>query len=412
MKPQEQSILITSCFGHFITHFNMLVFPAVVLPLTGHLGLDMAQVLGLSFWMYLLYGVTALPWGILADRFGAKRFMLLFFLGAGLSGLFAAYWMDSPALFAISLAGIGLFTGIYHPVGLGMISKGVERMSMGLGYHGMFGNLGLATAPLLAGITNWLWGPRAVYVALGILNLMGMGMMWVLSLTEPKGETEESVSEADNGLLQAFIILLIAMMLAGLAYRGSSVILPAYFELKNQGILQALSDLWGGDISGNLVATTITSFIFLVGIVGQYAGGRIAERYEPRFAYLAFHAVSMMAAFFMAITHDLPLVVLALIYFFFLLGMQPIENTLVARFTPQRFHHSAYGTKFVLTFGVGALAVKMVGGIQTTWGIESTFIALGIVSLTLVAVVLLLILRTDPLPQSPATASRMPKATL
>jgi MFS family permease len=405
MKPQEQSILITSCFGHFITHFNMLVFPAVVMPLTGRLGLDMAQVLGLSFWMYLLYGITALPWGILADRSGAKPFMLLFFLGAGLSGLFAAYWTDSPALFSIALAGIGLFTGIYHPVGLGMISKGVERMSMGLGYHGMFGNLGLATAPLLAGITNWLWGPRAVYLALGIMNLTGMGLMGVLSLTEPRGKTEESVVEGDNGLLQAFIILLVAMMLAGIAYRGSSVVLPAYFELKNQGILQALSDLWGRNVSGNLVATTITSFIFLLGILGQYAGGVVAERYEPRYSYLTFHAVSMVAAFFMAVTSNLPLVVLALIYFFFLLGMQPIENTLVARFTPQRFHHSAYGTKFVLTFGVGALAVKMVGGIETTWGIEATFIALGIVSLTLVAVALLLILRTDSLSKSPATAS-------
>ena len=158
-------------------------------------------------------------------------------------------------------------------------------------------------------------------------------------------------------------------------------------------------------MSGNLVATTITSLIFLLGILGQYAGGVVAERYEPRFAYLAFHAVSMVTAFLMAIAHDLPLVVLALIYFFFLLGMQPIENTLVARFTPQRFHHAAYGTKFVLTFGVGALAVKMVGGIQTTWGIESTFTALGIVSLTLVAVALLLILRTDSLSKSPATAS-------
>jgi MFS family permease len=405
MKPQEQSILITSCFGHFITHFNMLVFPAVLLPLTGRLGLDMAQVLGLSFWMYLLYGVTALPWGILADRFGAKPFMLLFFLGAGLSGLFAAYWTDSPALFSIALAGIGLFTGIYHPVGLGMISKGVERMSMGLGYHGMFGNLGLATAPLLAGITNWLWGPRAVYLALGILNLTGLVLMWVLSLTEPKDKTEKATVEDDNGLLQAFIILLIAMMLAGIAYRGSTVVLPAYFELKNQGILQALSNLWGGDISGNLVATTITSFIFLLGVLGQYGGGVVAERYEPRYSYLMFHAVSMVAAFLMAMASNLPLVVLALIYFFFLLGMQPIENTLVARFTPERFHHSAYGTKFVLTFGVGALAVKMVGGIQTTWGIEATFIALGIVSLTLVAFALLLILRTDSLSRGPATAS-------
>lgn len=395
MKPQERNILITSCFGHFITHFNMLAFPSVVLPIAAYLNTDMAQVLGLSFWMYLLFGVTALPWGLVGDRFGIRPLMFLFFLGTGLSALSAAYWMDSPARFSISLAGMGLFCGIYHPTGLGMISKGVERMSMGLGYHGMFGNLGLATAPLLAGLFNWLWGPRAVYFALGVLNLLGMGLMRILSLAEPKGRTEISEARRNHGLLQAFLILLVAMMLAGIAYRGSTVVLPSYFELKNQALLQALSELWGGDISGNLVATTITSLIYLIGILGQYTGGRVAEHYDPRFSYLGFHAVSMVAAFFMAFTQDLPLVTFALIYFFFLLGMQPIENTLVARFTPERFHHSAYGTKFVFTFGVGALAVKMVGGIQTVWSIESTFTALGFVSLALVSAAIILISRTS-----------------
>ena len=174
----------------------MLVFPAVVLPLVGRLNLDMAQVIGLSFWMYLLYGFTGLPWGMAADRVGARPLMFLFFLGAGLSALLAAFWADSPARFSIALAGMGLFTGIYHPAGLGLISKGTERMGLAMGYHGMFGNLGLALAPLLAGVCNWLWGPRAVYLATGILNLIGMGLMWFLSLTEPEHETETSEAKA------------------------------------------------------------------------------------------------------------------------------------------------------------------------------------------------------------------------
>ncbi len=395
MNPQERRILIVTSFGHFMTHYNMLIFSAVVLPLVRHLNLSMAQVIELSFWMYLLYGFTSLPWGMVADRLGARPLMLLFFLGAGLSALLAAYWMNSPARLSLALAGMGLFTGIYHPAGLGLISKGIERMSMAMGYHGMFGNLGLALAPLMAGITNWLWGPRAVYLATGILNLTGLGLVWILSLTEPESETEVSKAKVDNGLLQTFLILLVAMALAGIAYRGCTVVLPAYFELKNQGIFQALSGLWGKDISANLVATTITCLIYLLGILGQYAGGHVAERYEPRVSYLTFHAVSMVAAFFMAVAHDVPLVILALIYFFFLFGTQPIENTLVARFAPQRLHHSAFGIKGVVTFGVGALAVKMVGGIQTRWNIEATFVALGIVSLVLLAVVVLLIQRTN-----------------
>jgi hypothetical protein len=71
--------------------------------------------------------------------------------------------------------------------------------------------------------------------------------------------------------------------------------------------------------------------------------------------------------------------------------MQPIENTLVARITPKRLHHSAFGMKFILTFGVGALAVKLVEYVDRTWGVEATFITLGVTSLLLVLSILGLI---------------------
>jgi len=396
MKSQELRILIITCFGHFMCHFNMMVFPALVLPLGEQLNLDMAQVLGLSFWMYLFFGLTALPWGMVADRRGGKPLIGLFFLGAGLSGLSAAMYIDSPLRFSIALAGVGFFSGIYHPTGLGLISKGVSRMSLAMGYNGMFGSLGLAIAPLLTGILNWLWGPSGAYLVLGGLNLLGIGLIIFFPLPESRHE-QETGSEGKNGLLGAFLILPVAMMLAGIAYRGATVILPAYFELKNQWILQALSGLWAGDLSRNLVATTVTSLIYMIGILGQYTGGRVAERLEPRFSYLAFHALIVPAAFFISIARDLPLVALALFYFFFMFGAQPIENTLVARLTPSQFHHSAYGVKFVLTFGVGALAVKLVGGIQTTWGTEAIFQSLGMISMALVAAILLLIIRTKPM---------------
>ena len=49
----------------------MLVFPAVLLPLAEHLNSNIAFVLSLSFWMYLLFGGTALLWGMAADYWGA-----------------------------------------------------------------------------------------------------------------------------------------------------------------------------------------------------------------------------------------------------------------------------------------------------------------------------------------------------
>jgi predicted MFS family arabinose efflux permease len=393
MDSRESRILIATCYGHFMSHFNMLVFPAVVLPLAGRLKMDMAYILDLSFWMYCLFGITALPWGMIADRWKSKPLFLIYYLGAGCSGLAAAAWIDHPSKFSMALAMIGLFSGIYHPIGLGMISKEIKRVSLGMAYNGMFGNLGLAAAPLLTGVLNWIWGPSAAYLSLGVLNLLGVGLIVVLPRMEVH-QSESKRSDDGNGLITAFLILLVAMMLGGVVYRGATVILPAYFELKNQVIFQWLSSIAGGGLSKNLVATAFVSFIYIVGMLGQYAGGRSAERFDLRFCYLTFHAITIPAAFLMAFAVDLPLVFLALIYFFFLLGMQPIENTLVAKFTPKKFHHSAFGSKFVLTFGVGALSVKMIKVIETTFSIETVFYALGLTSIILVGVIVVLIYKT------------------
>jgi len=394
MDGREKRLLLSTCYGHFVSHFNMLVFPAVVLPLTGRLNLTMAEVLGLSFWMYLFFGITALPWGLVADRWGARPLMWLYYLGGGISGLAAAVFIDSPVGLTLSLGAIGLFSGIYHPVGLGLIAKEIKRVSLGMGFNGMFGNLGLATAPLLTGLVTWLWGPRAAYLVLGGVNLMGLGLMTLFPKTGSVKKQDGNTGD-DNGGIGPFLILLIAMMLGGIAYRGATVIVPAYFELKNQGLFHWLTNLANVDISPNLAATTVVAVIYLIGMLGQYGGGRIADRFDPARCYLVFHAVTVPVVFMMAATTDLPLVALTMVYFLFLLGMQPAENTLVARLTPRRFHHSAYGTKFVLTFGVGSIAVKMVGAIQKGIGIEAVFPALGCVSAVLVGTIWLLILKLN-----------------
>ena len=396
MTPQEKNILSVTCFGHFLSHFNVLAFPALVLPISQQLGLSLGEVLGLSFYQYLLFGISALPWGMAADRVGTKPLMYLFFIGAGLSSLGAAFSMDSPILLAVSLGGIGLFSGIYHPAALGLISKGVRRIAMAMAYNGMFGMAGLAAAPLIIGLVNWVWGPTGAYVVVFAFNILGILLMLRLKLE--KEYEVQSVAAKTPKTIQPFLILLTAMMLGGVAYRGATVILPTYFEIKGAGIYQFLAHVFSGSLSANLVATALASFIYLLGIVGQFAGGWVGERYEIRKSYLVFHALVIPPALLLALVADLPMVLLSIIYFFFLLGMQPIENTLVAALTPPRFRHSAYGLKFILTFGVGALAVYMVGGIESTWGLQWVFPALGLVSVGIVISVLFLIRRSQPVP--------------
>ena len=233
------------------------------------------------------------------------------------------------------------------------------------------------------------------------LNFLGIAFMVMLPLKESSGKGTQSAAD-DNGMLGAFLILLVAMMLGGIAYRGATVILPAYMELNGKGIFEMLSGLFGGGLSSNLVATTMTALIYMVGMAGQYVGGHVGERFECRYSYLVFHAICIPAVLLMAVTQDIALVSLAFVYLFFLLGMQPIENTLVANYAPKRLHHSAYGLKFILTFGVGSVAVIMIEHIEAAWSIEAAFVALAMISVVLVSVIVVLIGWTNRVPSEAA----------
>ena len=367
----------------------MLMFPALVLPLMGMYDMDLSHVLALSFWMYLLFGVTALPWGLVSDRVGAKPLLLLFYTGAGLCGLAAGFFIDSPKAFSLCLAGIGIFSGIYHPAGLGLISRGISKMSMALGYNGMAGNAGLATAPILAGVINHFYGIQTAFIFLGCLNLTGTVIMLLLPVIEPE-RNEKTESQGSMRLMLSFAVLCICMMLGGVAYRSVTVILPAYLELGNPALLDWISRLPWMPASRNVAATALSSSVFMVGMFGQFLGGVTAERFEPRRGYLVFHVLALPMVLAMAYTTDVSLLLITMGYMLFLLGMQPIENTLVAKLTPDKVRDSAYGTKFILTFGVGAFAVYLVGWVKEVWSFPAVFVAMAIVSLTTVLSILLL----------------------
>jgi len=367
----------------------MLMFPALVLPLMGMYDMDLSHVLALSFWMYLLFGVTALPWGLASDRVGAKPLLLLFYTGAGLCGLAAGFFIDSPGAFSLCLAGVGVFSGIYHPAGLGLISRGISKMSMALGYNGMAGNAGLAAAPVLAGIINHFYGIQTAFIFLGCLNLIGTVIMFLLPVIEP-ARNEKTESQGSMRLMLSFAILCICMMLGGVAYRSVTVILPAYLELGNPALLDWISRLSWMPASRNVAATALSSSVFMVGMFGQFLGGVAAERFEPRRGYLVFHVLALPMALAMAYTTDVSLLFITMGYMLFLLGMQPIENTLVAKLTPDKVRDSAYGTKFILTFGVGAFAVYLVGWVKEAWSLPAVFVAMAIVSLATVLSILLL----------------------
>ena len=382
-NPNERRIVHFTGFAHAATHYVELVFPTLAVGLAAETGLSLEVILSWSFGSYLLFGLGALPAGMAADRFGARPVILIGLLGAGLGTCVAGSVTPGWPL-AAALTAVGAGASLYHPAGTGLLSRAVAQRGRALGINGIYGNVGIALSPLMTFSLVTAVGWRATLWTTGIVILVGTLLFQRIQFTEPErgealSESQENPPDAlfSHGLI-VFIVLCMAATLGGFIYRGNVVAEPALFSEKISFINYGLA----------------ASIALLVGIVGQYLGGRVADRHDLRMAYLGFHLAALPALAAMGLLASWPLLLVASLYSFFSLGMQPIENSLFAALTPDRWRSTAYGLKFVFTFGLGSTAVFLVRGVAEASGWSTVYLVLAGVGLALVSFIGLLIVLT------------------
>ena len=374
----EKKILFFTGAGHFLAHSFILIFPSIITPLAAELNLPFEDVIKISFLMYLFYGLGALPSGLLTDRLQPKISLTIYFLGIGLAGFFIAFARTQLQL-KLTLMILGIFLSIYHPAGIGLLSKSMKNRGLALGLNGIFGSIGIASAPFLAGTVNYFIGWRYIYrilsipsIALGIL-LFSTGLYHQES--DPisiKTEKEESSQKK----ILPFIILCGSMSLAGLVYRGQTLLLPTYFERKINFLYNFVLtlDFFKGEGTKTLSATILTSFVYMISIFGQIMGGKIADKYELRYAYLYFFLFSLPFLIMMYFLKDIPLLAASIFFIMFSIGMQPVENSLIAKFTPHKWRNTSYGVKFTLTFGISSVVIYPISFFQTRYDLSAVFL--------------------------------------
>lgn len=400
---REKRVVLVASLTHYLIHLNMVIFPVIVLPFSREKGLPISEVFPLSFLMYLLYGMLALPAGYLADRWSKVGMLKICMIGTGLSSLGAAF-STGTGDFGFFLALIGFFCGLYHPVGLGLIAREVKAQGRAHGVNGAFGAMGEATGPLVAGITLFFLDWRWVYVITGLMGVL----MFIAAFFLPVMEREHHEIEAEHGkdthkreYWGYFAILVVAMTLGGLIYRANLTTLPAYLEMRAGSLIEIIKGFASdGQNAGSGAAGILASTLFIFTIAGQYMGGWMADRFDLRVAYLAVHFVALPFVIGMAFLQGPWLYLSAGLFLFFTLGMQPIENSLVTKFIPRRWLSTGYGIKFTFTFGVGSLAVYEVAYVEKWGGLPSLYPLLSAqVALLVVSAAALLMVSIGKIPR-------------
>ena len=385
----QRRILWLTGVGHGLGHAWELVFPAVAIPMAADLGLSFGETLELAFPLYLLFGLGAPLAGYLTDRLGGRRVLLLCLGLGGLSGLLLA--MTSGRLpLMLAFGGLGLAASLYHPAGLGLLShRFPKNTGWALGINGMAGNVGIALTPVLAGACASLWGWRWAYVLFSVPGLVGALFFLYWRFEDgPENDPPQSVGERAPIDWTAIGLLMFAMMAAGLAYRIHTLVVPALLQERLPGLEALVAGLPGASSLSsvkNLGATFLTSAAYMMGLLGQWIGGKIADSRSLILSYIAFHLGALPLVLVAAFAFGPALVVVLFLYLFFAFGMQPAENSLVAKMSPPRFRGRAYAAKFVVTFGIGSLGTYVVRGLEPVGGLGASLGASAGLELVLLA---------------------------
>ncbi len=382
--------------GHAFAHLLMLIFPTAVLAMEGVWGLGYAELLPLGFAGYLLFGLGSLPAGWLADRWGSAWLMTLFFLGSGLACI-ATGLAVGPWSLALGLTAVGLFASIYHPVAIAWLVGASDRPGQALGYNGVFGVIGTGGAALVAGALADLVGWRAAFLVPGAL-CVALGLPFALGALNgghrmARRSYRPSEARPDAAAARRGLFLMLGVILfTGLIFQMASVGMPKIFQ-------ERLGDTIG---TSALAAGTLVSIVFGVGALGQIAGGYLADRYDERLLYPIGYALQCGLLLLAAMTLSPLLVVVMAVAMTVQTGSQPIENCLLARYTPEAFRATVYGLKFVLALGLSALGVPLIALIVgLTGSVDGVLLAMAGCSVVALGIAVTLP-RTAPVSAAPA----------
>ncbi|GAA0258874.1 MFS transporter [Halobaculum roseum] len=346
---------------------------------------------------YGLFGLGALPGGVLVDRVGSRRLITACLVGMAASFVLLGV---APGLVSITLAMVvwGVSASVYHPAGLALLSKGVEERGTGFAYHGMAGNLGIGLGPLLTTLMLLALDWRTAAAILAAPALLAALYAVRASFDETAaveaaadGGTDAGDSKADAGVdsfsefvaesrvlfTGSFALVFLVVMLSGLYYRGVLTFMPELLDdlpgfapvavgsLLPGGVADLLGGLGGREVSP---ANYVYSGLLMVGVVGQYVGGKLTDRIPvERGIALSFGVLGVLALLFLPVANlgFGPFLVFGAVLGAALFVVQPFYQATVAEYTPAGTRGLSYGYTYLGVFGVGALGGAVAGTVLT-----------------------------------------------
>ena len=353
MTPATRQIALINT-AHTLTHYSLVILPTAVLAMAvpgGAFGSDYGPILALATGMFVLYGLLSLPQGWLAQRVGRKVLMTLFFVGTG-GGLIAAGLAGGPLTFAVALALGGGFAAIYHPIGTTMLVEAAgDKPGRSIGINGVFGNVGVALAPVVTAFLANAYGWRSAFIIPGVLCI-ACAIPWMRT---PALHTEAHAAKRPfppiprHLVRRAVVSLLLIAMSSGLVFNAFTILLPKLLQERladNTSLLPLVG-------AAAFLAT-------LCGALTQFTVGRLIDRNTLKQVFLPVSIVLTPAMALLSFAQGWVVLPLAAAVAASIFGQVTVNETMAARYISPALRARMYSVRFFVGFLGAAAAAPVV----------------------------------------------------
>ena len=331
--------------SHFLDHFMMLIFAKAAYDAGKYFGLTYDEIIAYGAVGFLFFGAFAPLAAHLSDKISRSFLMIIYHFGIGLSSILAAI-STSLWLFAVSLSLIGIFAAIYHPVGITMLLSKNKNNGIRMGINGVFGNMGVAAAPLITGLILFYGNWRLCFLLPGFFCII-YGLQFLKALTiEPSSEVNEKVISGRpfaKHWHRALSSIALSTLSAGFIFGAMTFLVPRYFETYLSNISTSVA-----------VTGLLAGLVYAIASFAQIAVDKMIDKFSPKLILLIISAGQILFIYFSSIFENWSLFFITLFAMAFVFGQVPINDIILSRYIPDEKRAKILSIKYVLNLSAGA----------------------------------------------------------
>ena len=388
MVSRDSKYFLLLNVGHFLDHYFMLIFATVAaLTLSAGWGMSYAELLPYGAPGFTAFALCSLPMGILADRWGRDRMMVVFFIGIGISSILTGF-AQTPVQLGAGLFLIGIFGSIYHPVGLAIVTGRWKHTGMRLAVNGVWGNLGVGCAALVTGLMIDLAGWRAAFFIPGTISILFAFPYLQISRNvaelPPVGGAAASKPANYGPLWRVLICVYMTAVLGSIVFQSTTVALPEIFEERLIGLATTISDaLVSFKLESASVIGALAFLVFAAASLAQLVTGHMLDRWGARPTLALVTIVQTAALLLMPGLTDLAAFAVALGIMLGVFGQVPVSDFLIGTTASKISRSRAFGARYMVSFLAFSGALPLIAVVQSNWGFDGLFYILMLCAITI-----------------------------